>query len=150
MSTSSKDLDLCRAIALSLRESPTKAETLVEADRLISSGSGRALFDTLVANESTEQEGRRLVAQHLMPILEQIIDSSPRVGAYLMGRLYPLAGRTCHEVYNGIELWMNSLATPEQAEVIARLASETSGPSLRRRYLEWSSHIRQTVAKRQK
>lgn len=150
MSTSPKDLELCRGVALWLCEFQTKTEVLIEADRLVLSGKGKALFDAIVANEKMRQEGRRSIAHQVMPILEQVIDSSPRVGAYLMARLYPPAGRTCHEVYNGIGLWMNSLATTEEAEVIAMLASETNGLALKKRYLEWSSHILENAALRRK
>ncbi len=77
-----------------------------------------------------------------MIVLEEIADASPVVAAYLMARLYPVAGRKrYHEVFNGIELWIQHFDGVGVAEVLRRLGQEGVRRSLGTRYSAWATAI---------
>jgi hypothetical protein len=142
MSSVSKGADVGTRIADSLFESPSDADALASARQMILRGEGKAVFDSLVSNAKHTLSSDEIVPS-LMSLLEKASDSDPLVGAYLMARLYPFAGKKHdHKICNGIELWMHSLASAEVAEAIAQLARERVRPSLQTRYEGWANAIR--------
>jgi hypothetical protein len=119
-----------------LCEAPADRGALELAHELIASGEGRSLFDALFAARQGQPGA-------LMTMLERAIDANVRVGTYLMARLLPVCG-LAHDVFDGIELWMDALRDPEAAKVLRVLASEKVSPSLQARYERWS----ETIARR--
>lgn len=139
MSKSSKESELELLVASSLHDAPWDGDSLLLAERLIAEGKGRDLFEALV--DESRGHGQDVVCS-VMALLERMMDASPRVAAYLMARLYPLAGRAReHETYRGIELWMHGLSVIGVADILKSLATEGVRPALKSRYEEWARLI---------
>jgi hypothetical protein len=151
MTNSSREEELRSLAASLLQDSPPLGDALERANQVISSGSGEDLFAALVSRASVHLASRQEVVVHLMPLLEAVMVTRPAVGAYLMGRLYPIASKVRdHEVYRAIELWMHSLGGADVAAALQRLANERVGGALRARCQEWIVRAHQNAEQRTK
>lgn len=79
--------------------------------------------------------------KHAMRRFEAIVAGNPELGMYLMGKLYPLAGRSDHDVYNAIELWAHHARSSEEAAGIEIAAGEAR-PRFKKQLVTWAHAIR--------
>lgn len=141
MNNLTEDPEFIRLVVAEWVEAPHDRDALSAAAQIVDEGGGPALFDALRKHVGLDGEGVELV-HRIMLLLEAAMDVQPRLGGYLMLKLYPLAGRKgAHEVYNAIELWMDASDSMAVADVLMK-QSEEVGPSRRRRYQEWAERIR--------
>ena|ERR1700741_2264540 len=133
------------AVASLLHDEPCDSDALLSAELLIAEGQGRVLFEAFVDETEGDRQGR---VRSTMSLLEQMVDASPRVAAYLMARLYPIAARSRdHETYRGIELWMHGFHTNGVADILKSLAAEDVRHSVKSRYEEWATLVDERAAK---
>jgi len=73
-----------------------------------------------------------------MAFLEAIIKVAPRVGQYLMVKLYAIADSLfMQDVCDAIELWLTEQGSSELAAIIRSLGDKEQDELLKRRMLKW-------------
>ena len=129
------------SLAQNLLQNESRAAGLLSVlESRILNNEGKSLFSTL-HNLTKELAGDKYAQIDLvMKIAESLMDENPFIGAYLMARLYPLAGTgKNHEVLNGIRLWMARARDSESARALNQLCKEDISPSLRKQIGLWLS-----------
>ena len=137
------------AIATELRANPANEAAVAAAETAISQQSGDELLQAILKQEEKQVEHHAAVA-NAMTLFETLIEDSPRLGEYLMLRLYPislLAYR--HDVADAIGLWITSRGSPELAEMLQRVSFRESNESIRREYLEWAREMTKEATSRE-
>lgn len=132
------DVGQLEAIASAIRANPSNHATLVAAETAVAEQNGDDLLQAILRQEEKHGEHHAAVA-NTMTLLEAIIEDTPRLGEYLMIRLYPislLAYR--HDVADAIGLWITSRASVELAEMLERVSLIEKDPSIQREYLDWA------------
>jgi len=81
-----------------------------------------------------------------MAFLEAIIKVAPRVGQYLMVKLYAIADSLfMQDVCDAIELWLTEQGSSELAAIIRSLGDKEQDELLKRRMLEWVDGMTRTT-----
>lgn len=124
-------------IGEALYRAPPPAEALANALLEVRNGNGEAIFKALLQRSQRDAPAQ---FRNLMTALERIAELDDELGLYLMGRLYPLAGKRDHDIYNAIELWAHAASSHEAVRGLERVAQE-SRPMFQKRIAAWARHI---------
>jgi len=76
-----------------------------------------------------------------MATIETIVPLNQELGCYLLAKLYLLAAKRQHDVYNAIELWAHDARSTEAARGLDIAAAE-SRPLFAKKFKTWASGIR--------
>jgi len=136
------------AIATALRANPTNEAAVAAAETAIAQQRGDDLLQAILKQEEEHAEHHAAVA-NAMTLFETIIEDSPRLGEYLMLRLYPislLAYR--HDVADAIGLWITSRGSVELAQMLQSMSFSEKNERIRREYLEWAREMTKEATSR--
>jgi hypothetical protein len=125
-------------LAASLCAVPIPVDALTTAVSVVRGGGGARLLKALLDRSKTIDS---FPIRKVMTTLERIVPLNAELGIYLMCKLYPLAGKREHAVFNAIELWARATVSIEAIQGL-ELAAQESGPLFRKRFEEWSRAAR--------
>jgi hypothetical protein len=137
------EVEAIAKLTRALGENPRDRGSLSSAFSQIVAGKGDLIFKALFDAQRGPDGDEASAIASTMSLLEALMDTSPGVGGYLMGRLYPIARRRYfHHTCDAIELWMDASRSDELADNLSKLANEGCGPKLQATYEAWAAHIR--------
>ncbi len=143
---SSEECEIISTLIKKFIDCPDDKEVLSSVAVYIDAGMGAQIFNMLLNKGLDAEKRKEIQIVKTMSFLEKLMDISPVIAGYLMGRLYPMAGKMhLHEVCDAIELWMHANKDENLAGSLMKLANEGVRPLLQKRYIAWATRIRENT-----
>ena len=142
-STVERSISEIRKLAARFAESSDSPVDADKAERVLRAGHGCEFATAMFAQfRDTHEPWEYAELQELMTRVEQIVDQTPFLGAYLFARLYPVAARhRAHTICNAIELWFAQAPIPGAGEALGILSEESIRPRFKKRIADWGSRL---------